>query len=78
MLADTLVAVVALTNYLANESGKFGLKLNFSKIKIMAVTRKFGPLEQTVVNNNNIEVVENLYNGILVVSYATRVGRRPT
>ena len=27
--------------------------------KIMAVTRKFGPLEQTVMNNNNIEVVEN-------------------
>ena len=59
LLAETLMAVVALTNYLANESGKFGLKLNFPKTKIMAVTRKFGPLEQTVVNNNNIEVVEN-------------------
>ena len=59
LLAEKLMAVVALTNYLANESGKFGLKLNFPKTKIMAVTRKFGPLEQTVVNNNNIEVVEN-------------------
>ena len=37
----------------------FGLKLNFPKTKIMAVTRKFGPLQQAVVNNNNIEVVEN-------------------
>ena len=25
----------------------------------MAVTRKFGPLQQAVVSNNNIEVVEN-------------------
>ena len=53
------MAVVALTNYLANESEKFGLKLNFPKTKIMAVTRKFGPLQQAVVNNKNIEVVEN-------------------
>ena len=53
-LAETLMAVVALTNYLANESEKFGLKLNFPTTKIMAVTRKFGPLEQTVVNNNKI------------------------
>ena len=59
LLAETLMAVVALTNYLANESEKLGLKLNFPKTQIMAVTRKFGPLEQTVVNNNNIEVVEN-------------------
>ena len=48
------MAVVALTNYLANESEKFGLKFNFSKTKIMAVTRKCGPLQQAVVNNNNI------------------------
>ena len=27
LLAETLMAVVALTNYLANESEKFGLKL---------------------------------------------------
>ena len=54
LLAETLMAVVALTNYLANESEKFGLKLNFPKTKIMAVTRKFEPLQQAVVNNNNI------------------------
>ena len=36
LLAETLVAVGALTNYLANESEKFGLKLNFPKTKIMA------------------------------------------
>ena len=48
------MAVVALTNYLANGSEKFGSKLNFSKTEIMAVTRKFGPQQQTVVNNNNI------------------------
>ena len=53
------MAVVALTNYLANESEKFGLKVNFPKTKITAVTRKLGPLQQAVVNNNNIEVVEN-------------------
>ena len=44
-LAETLMAVVALTNYLANESEKFGLKLNSPKTKIMAVTRKFEPLQ---------------------------------
>ena len=59
LLAETLMAVVALTYYLANESDKFGLKLNVPKTKIMAVTRKFEPLQQPVVNNNNIEVVEN-------------------
>ena len=53
-----------------------GLKLNVHKAKIMAVTRKYGPLQQPVVNNNNIEVVEILY--ILAVSYATKVGERPT
>ena len=55
------MAVVALTNYLANGSEKLELKLNCPKIKIMAVpvTRKFGPLQQAVVSNNNIEVVEN-------------------
>ena len=76
LLAETLMAVVALTDYLANESEKFGLKLNFPKTKIMAVTTKFGPLQQAVVNNNNIEVLKILY--ISVDSYATRVGRRPT
>ena len=45
LLAETLMAVVALTNYLANESEKFGLKLNSPKTKIMAVTRKFEPLQ---------------------------------
>ena len=79
LLAETLMAVVALTNYLANESEKFGLKLNFPKTKIMAVTRKFGPLQQAMVNNNNIEVVENcVYLGNQRGWYATRVGRRPT
>ena len=53
------MAVVALTNYPANESEKFGLKLNFPKTKMMVVNRKFEPLQQAVVNNNNIEVVEN-------------------
>ena len=48
-----------LTNCLANESEKFGLKLNFSKTKIMTVTRKFGPLQEAVLNNNNIEVIED-------------------
>ena len=76
LLAETLMAAVALTNYLANESQKFGLKLNFPKAKIMTVIRKFGPPQQAEVNKNNIEVVEIFY--ILVVNYATRVGRRPT
>ena len=58
LLAETLMAVVALTYYLANESDKFGLKLNVPKTKIMAVTRKFG-LQEAVVKKNNIEVVEN-------------------
>ena len=60
LLAETLMAVVALTNYLANESEKFGLKFNFPKTKIMSVTRKFGPLPQAVVNNINIDVAENI------------------
>ena len=36
LLAETLMAVhvVALTNYLANESEKFGLKLNFQRLKL--------------------------------------------
>ena len=41
LLAETLMAVVALINYIANESDKFGIKLNLPKTKIMAVTRKF-------------------------------------
>ena len=44
--------------YLVNESEKFGLILNFPMTKIIAVPRKFEPLQQAVVNNNNIEVVE--------------------
>ena len=65
---DGSSCIIALTNYmyLANESETFGWKLNFPKTKIMAVTRKFEPLKQAVVNNNNIEVVE-MFN-ILVVS----------
>ena len=70
------MAVAALTNYLANESEKFGLKLNFPKTKIMTATRKFGPLQETVVNNNNIEVVENfVYLGSQLCKMA---GWRPT
>ena len=49
LLAETLMAVVALTNYLASEGEKFGLKLNFPKTKIMAVTRKYGPLQEALV-----------------------------
>ena len=41
LLAETLMAVVALINYITNESDKFGIKLNLPKTKIMAVTRKF-------------------------------------
>ena len=52
------MAVDALTNYLANESTKFVFKRNFPKTKILAVTMKFGPLQEAVVNNN-IKVVEN-------------------
>ena len=37
------------TYYLAGESDKFGLKFNFPKTKIMAVTRKFGSLQQAVL-----------------------------
>src|SRR6202142_3562357 len=59
LLAETLISVVALTNYLASESEKFGLKLNMPKTKIMAVTRKFGPLPEAIVGNNTIEVVDN-------------------
>ena len=59
LLAETLISVVALTNYLASESEKFGLKLNIPKTKIMAVTRKFGPLPEAIVGNNTIEVVDN-------------------
>ena len=47
LLAETLMAVIVLTNYLAIESGKFGLKLNFPKTKIMAVTR--GVIQGTIL-----------------------------
>ena len=43
LLAETLTAVVAVTNYLANEIEKFGLKLNFPNTKIMAVTKAARP-----------------------------------
>ena len=59
LLADTLMAVVALTNYLANGSEMLELKINFPKTEIMAVTKKCGPLQKAVVNNDTIEAVEN-------------------
>ena len=47
------------TNYL-NQSDKFGFKLTFfPKTEIMAVTRKFWPLQEAAMNNNNVEVVDN-------------------
>lgn len=79
LLAEILMTVVALTNNLADEREEFGIKLNFSKILIIAATMQCEPLKEAVHvgSNNNIEVVKIDYvEDICHISYATKTVRR--
>lgn len=59
LLAECLLRVMKLTEALATESAKFGLKINMAKTKVMPVTNQFGPWPKVMVHDEDIDVVDN-------------------
>ena len=57
LMAECLFRVMQLTEMLAEESKKLGLRINTSKTKIMPVTGKEGPWQKTEFEGKEIEVV---------------------
>ena len=48
-----------LADALNKESEKFGLRINYSKTKIMPITRKQGPWQQLVIEGKEVEMVRS-------------------
>ena len=59
LIAECLSRIIELTEALANESGKFGLKINTSKTKIMPITKKEDHWPAVTHNGKEIEIVPN-------------------
>ena len=59
LIAECLSRIVELTLALVTESGKFGLKINTNKTKIMPITKKDGEWPIVSHNGKEIEIVKN-------------------
>ena len=59
LLAECLLRVMELTEALATESEKFGLKINVAKTKVMPVTDQLGPWPKVTVHGEDVDVVDN-------------------
>ena len=57
LVADCMDRILELTGLLAEESQKWGLKINTKKTRIMPVTKKNGPQQQVFSRGNEIEIV---------------------
>ena len=59
LMAECLARIVELTQALATESEKFGLKINTNKTKIMPVTKEVLKMPAVIQNGTEIEIVKN-------------------
>jgi len=59
LMAECMDRILELTGLLAEESQKWGLKINTKKTKIMPVTKKNGSYQQVFSRGNEIEIVHN-------------------
>ena len=59
LMAKCMDRILELTGLLAEESQKWGLKINTKKTKITPVTKKNGPYQQVFCRGNEREIVYN-------------------
>ena len=57
LMAEGILRIMELTELLAIESEKLGLKINFKKTKLMVVTRHLGPHPKLKIQGKEIETV---------------------